>query len=390
MARKLLVGIGVASLLVFGVAGLVALGVVRERITLVAQGASAGEERGPAPLVLLAEDLVALRRDLDAMSAALGPQVAELYASLDESASERAQAHGAAVERVASAVAALSARVDALAAATAARHSELTAALNQLRGELSSFSQVDATASLAQSAATDGQPTALQGQPTQQPDPSLSNELPSAEVAAPPAAPAPRKFLSFSLPSKGFSFAGRQRLAIVPSLSRVGFDAKSTLHDFSGVTQKVEGELEVDLARPAETPSGVVLVDARTLDTGMADRDTGLRKQLDSEHHTQLRFTWTALREAEVEPAAQRLRAIAVGRLSIKGVEREVAMPVQVSVDASQRVGIEGELVVRLRDFGVEPPSQLGMIRVENEVRVWISLRARSLGPAAAEARSEK
>jgi hypothetical protein len=36
-----------------------------------------------------------------------------------------------------------------------------------------------------------------------------------------------------------------------------------------------------------------------------------------------------------------------------------------------------------MKDWGVEPPSQLGMIRVENKLKLWIALRARSLGAAA-------
>lgn len=404
MAGKLLAGIGVAALMVFGVGGLVALGVVRERVTLVVQDSSVSAQRGPAPVELLAEDVAAVRADLAALGAALGPQLEELHASLDGAAAQRGAAQSATIERLNSAVVALSARVDSLAAASAEREARALAALEELRATSSALAQNATTGAGAateiaaapalpstDSSADSSAPVAA---PAVEAAPGPVAEAPPAQLdptpPPEPAAPAPRKFLSFTLPSKSFSFAGRQRLSIVPSLSRVGFDAKSTLHDFSGVTQKVEGELEVDLAQPALAPAGSVLVDARSLDTGMADRDAAMREHLDTQRHAQVRFTWTELRDAQVDLAQQRLSAVAVGRLSIKGVEREVAMPVQVSVDSSQRVGIEGELKLRLRDFGVEPPSQLGMIRVENEVRVWISLRARSLGAAKAVARDAK
>ncbi len=408
MAGKLLAGIGVAALVVFGVGGLVALGVVRERVTLVVQDSSVSAQRGPAPVELLAEDVAAVRADLAALGAALGPQLEELHASLDGAATQRGAAHSATIDRLNSAVVALSARVDSLAAASALREARTLAALEELRATSSALAQNAATGpgaateiaaapalpSTESSAAAGSDSSAPVAAPAVEAAPGPVAEAAPAQLDPTPppeaAAPAPRKFLSFTLPSKSFSFAGRQRLAIVPSLSRVGFDAKSTLHDFSGVTQKVEGELEVDLAQPALAPAGSVLVDARSLDTGMADRDAAMREHLDTQRHAQLRFTWTELRDAQVDLAQQRLSAVAVGRLSIKGVEREVAMPVQVSVDSSQRVGIEGELKLRLRDFGVEPPSQLGMIRVENEVRVWISLRARSLGAAKAVARDAK
>lgn len=392
MAGKLLAGVGVAALVLFGASGLIALGVVRDRITLVAQDSGQSSAREAEPVQLLAADVAALRADLVALSEALGPQLEQLHSALEDSADERAQSQRAGIEKLAVALASTNARVDALAAAIAKQGTQANAAFEQFRVALESRAEAElAAVSLPAAAVT--APVEPEVQP-QAPAQAVLEDVTSVEPApaepAETAAPAQRKFLSFKLPSKSFSFSGRQRLAILPSLSRVGFDAKSTLHDFSGVTQKVEGELEVDLAQPTLAPSGSVVVDARSLDTGMADRDEGMREHLDVQRHAQLRFTWTGLRDAEVDPANQRVRAIAVGRLSIKGVEREVTLPVQVSVDSSQRVGIEGELKVRMRDFGVEPPSQLGMIRVENEIRLWLSLRARSLGAVKAEARDEK
>jgi polyisoprenoid-binding protein YceI len=397
------------------VGGIAALAVVKQRITLVVHDEQqASATRGPDPLELLRADLAQLREDFGAFTQALGPQLEQLHASLDGASSERAQAAQAALAKLearsqADGVA-LAARLEALSQSLARTQSEQAASLVWLER---TFAAVTARASEVDTAAAETQaPLSAAVTPTPSDTPS---ETAAASVAAPaqpsaqptsdqpatdPAAVAPassdaaaaaqapasepkRAFLSFSLPSQSFSFAGRQRLALVPSLSRVGFDAKSTLHDFSGVTQKVEGELEVDLANPAAGCSGAVRVDARSLDTGMADRDAGMREQLSVDAHPQLRFTWTGVRDAQVDAAAQKLTAIALGKLAIKGVEREVAFPVRVSVDASKRVAIEGELEVAMKDWGVEPPSQLGMIRVENKLKLWIALRARSLGAAA-------
>ena len=46
----------------------------------------------------------------------------------------------------------------------------------------------------------------------------------------------------------------------------------------------------------------------------------------------------------------------------------------------------EGELRLKLSDFGIEPPSKLGVISMQDEVLVWVSLRARPVGPAQVEA----
>lgn len=405
MAGKFLSGVGVVALVALGVGGLAALAVVKQRITLVVHDEQQeSATRGPDPLDLLRADLAQLREDFGAFTQALGPQLEQLHASLDGASLERAQAAQAALTkleaRFQSDGAALGARLDALAQSAARTQAEQAAALVWLERTFTAVSAremgadavaheplapVSGAAAPSPNETPSEAPAAVAAQPTaDQPltSPAASDPSVAAHETDAPAAAPKRAFLSFSLPSQSFSFAGRQRLALVPSLSRVGFDAKSTLHDFSGVTQKVEGELEVDLADPAAGCSGAVRVDARSLDTGMADRDAGMREQLAVAAHPQLRFTWTGVRDAQVDAGAQKLSAVALGKLAIKGVEREVAFPVRVSVDASKRVAIEGELEVGMKDWGVEPPSQLGMIRVENKLKLWIALRARSLGPA--------
>jgi len=402
MAGKFLSGVGIAALIVLGVGGFAALAVVKQRITLVVHDEQqASATRGPDPLDLLRADLAQLREDFGAFAQALGPQLEQLHASLDGASLERSQAAQAALAKLESRSqsdgAALAARLETLTQSVARTHSEQAAALGLLERTFAAVTAREASGELAppSSVAVAPSPAETSTELAVAPPAPISTESTTSPSAADPvatdpsaAAPTPtsepkRAFLSFSLPSQSFSFAGRQRLALVPSLSRVGFDAKSTLHDFSGVTQKVEGELEVDLANPAAGCSGAVRVDARSLDTGMADRDAGMREQLAVEAHPQLRFTWSGVRDAQVDAAAQKLSAIALGKLSIKGVEREVAFPVRVSVDASKRVAIEGELEVAMKDWGVEPPSQLGMIRVENKLKLWIALRARSLGASA-------
>lgn len=407
---------GAAALVACGLAGVAALALVPERVTLVLAEDSGTTARGPDPSELLRADIAALREDLGALSAALGPQLEQLHDSLDAADAQRDEALRDVAQRLRESLAALDGRVakveqgvqsaDAEQRRAAARVERAVAELHerafaelqapgreseaagvsvtegeQVAAGSSDVGALDAIALDTGAVATES--IALEASQVETAPVEAAKPETAAETS--PAAPAPkRSFLSFSLPSQKFSFQGRQRLAVVPSLSRVGFDAKSTLHDFSGVTQKVEGELEVDLAAPQSACSGAVRVEAETLDTGMAERDKGLRELLEVEKHARLRFVWTGFRDAKVDLAGERVTGIAVGKLSIKGVEREVAMPVRVGVDASKRVSIDGELGIKLRDFGLEPPSQLGVISVGNEVKVWIALRARSLGASAA------
>lgn len=386
MAAKLLSTIGAAALVALGATGLAALAVVRQRVQVTVEPPVDERERGPDALEVLRADVTTLRDDLAAFSGAMGPQLEQLRDSLDQSGAERSAASRAQVEALRGELRAIAARLGELEQRTQQDAQRVAAALESVAERRALETAVSAPS--AEGDADVRTQTAVESPPQQieqaaRAAAALEPQPESAPAEVAPAADPPakgRSFLSFSLPSQSFRFAGRQRLAIVPSLSRVGFDAKSTLHDFSGVTQRVAGELVVDLSAPASGCEGTLRVQAESLDTGMADRDEGMRKQLDVARHPELVFEWKSFRDAQVDPAASSVTGTAVGLLSIKGVRREVAMPVRASVDASKRVTIEGELKVKMSEFGVQPPSQLGVIRVEDSVRVWIALRARTLG----------
>lgn len=334
MSAKFLQGLGLLALLGLVLGSIAALALVKQRIHLTFAEESAAA-RGPDALELLRADLGALRDDLGVLGAGLAQGLEQLHGALEDSAAERERALRGDVERLQGTLAALQARLGRL------------------------------------------EPGSL-GPASEAAIPAVSAPAPRADADAPAA---PRKsFLSFQLPADAFDFERTLRLEIVPSLSRVGFDATSTLHDFSGTTSAVAGELTTCLARPAEDCRGEIRVQAAALATGEAARDAEMRKTLDVAAAPTLRFAWKAFTLEALDTPAQRLTGTARGELTIHGTTREFALPVRVSVDASKRVVIEGEGPLSLSAFGVEPPSKLGLIEVADEVRIWVALRARSLG----------
>lgn len=222
-------------------------------------------------------------------------------------------------------------------------------------------------------------------------------EPPSAAVEPPPSAPvvaegpaaveatpAGRSFLAFSLPSKEQGFEGARTWEILGDLSRVGFDAKSTLHDFSGVSARVRGSVRVDLSRPADGISGRIEIDAKSLSTANEGRDEAMLEHLEAERFERIAFVLSGFTLGAVDPSAHRVEGMVRGRMSIHGVEREIEMAVRGQLDEARRLVIEGELPLLLSDYGVEVPSKLGLISMQDQVRVWIHLRARArLGEAA-------
>src|SRR5690606_39721898 len=113
---------------------------------------------------------------------------------------------------------------------------------------------------------------------------------PSAKSSPDPVAEAPATkpksgFLSFSLPATRLAFDQPQEYKLLPKLCRVGFDAKSTLHDFTGVTSAVSGSFRADFDDRDGLCQGEVLATAGTLKTGVDGRDANMWEYLDSANH---------------------------------------------------------------------------------------------------------
>lgn len=204
----------------------------------------------------------------------------------------------------------------------------------------------------------------------------------------PPSAPAPepaagRSFLAFALPAREQGFEGLRTWEVLGDLSRVGFDAKSTLHDFSGTSERVRGSLRVDLARPEQGIEGRIEIDAASLSTADGARDEEMGRRLESARFATIAFTPTGFRATGGDPAERRVVGRVRGRMAIHGVERDLELPVVARLDEARRLVIEGEAALQLSDFGITAPSKLGLISMENGVKVWIHLRARArLGEA--------
>jgi len=374
MLGRLLRWIGVLAVLALVAGSVVALVVVSRRIQINVQDEVDGATRGPDPVELLRADVTQLSADLGALSDGVGGQLQALHDALEEGARARADAQAAELAALRKQVQELQGRIDRGLAEDAAARARMEQSLAGLGARLDALAAAGSSPAPAVEAPP---PVALAAEPEEAP--ALQ---PEPEAAPPSAQPASKSFLTFKLPSRTFAFDGLQRWSILPALSRVGFDAKSTLHDFSASSQKVGGELVANLAHPEKGCKGKVTVDAATLDSGEAGRDEEMRSCLDVAKHPELSFEWTSFRTDSSDATTMKTAGTVLGKLTIHGTTREIAMPVRLSVDASKRAVVEGELEIQMSDFGVEPPRKLGLISVEDTVKIWIALRARSLGDA--------
>lgn len=158
------------------------------------------------------------------------------------------------------------------------------------------------------------------------------------------------------------------RFRIQPEASEITFRATSRLMNAEGHFSRFSGDVWVD---PAALTTGriTLTIEAASLDTGIEMRDNHLRS---SDFFDVTRFPTVDFQSVRVEAAGR--RATVVGRLTLHGVTREIAVPIDVQVSSSALVA-SGEFIVNRGEYAISYNSFVNPIG--NEVRVAFTFRAR-------------
>ena len=164
------------------------------------------------------------------------------------------------------------------------------------------------------------------------------------------------------------------RYQVLPELSRVWAEARSSLHPIRVETAGFEGEIEAEtleggirLAPPTRISLSVAL-----LKSSNALVDGELKRKLDARKFPRITGE---LREGSA-PAGG--RSLLRGILTLHGVAREMEVEVAVRAAEGDALEVEGEKVIDMRDFDLVPPRFL-IFKVEPLVRVRAKLVARAV-----------
>src|SRR6266852_8887059 len=144
----------------------------------------------------------------------------------------------------------------------------------------------------------------------------------------------------------GMARADAVRFRIQPEASDVSFKATSRMMNADGRFQGVAGEIVVD-PKDLTTAKITLSIEAASIETGIAMRDNHLRSEdfLDVKQFPKLTFE-------SVRVEASGRRATVFGRLTLHGVAREIAVPVDVDLTGVALVAT-GEFVINRRDYGI-------------------------------------
>ena len=96
---------------------------------------------------------------------------------------------------------------------------------------------------------------------------------------------------------------------------------------------------------------------------------------LDVARFPQIAFASTSVKGQSANGSGFRL--VVVGALTLRGRSVPVEVPLEVARTAGS-LEARGELVLNLRDLGIEPPSVAGVVKVANSFRLEFEIRAKA------------
>jgi polyisoprenoid-binding protein YceI len=190
---------------------------------------------------------------------------------------------------------------------------------------------------------------------------------------------------SAATPAAPTGGTGVVRFVIAPQDSKVIYRVEETffregnrLNTAMGVTQAIRGEIRIDRADPRRSTIGPITVDIRQLRSDSDRRDSAIRDRwLESRRFPSAQFTATSVRGL---PATyrdgQESRLQIMGNLKVRDRVRPVTFDATVKVAGDMLTGTASTMI-KMTDFGFDPPSILGILRAENDVAIEFAIVAR-------------
>lgn len=169
--------------------------------------------------------------------------------------------------------------------------------------------------------------------------------------------------------------AGSAAAGSIRGTCDVLFLASSTLHDFSGTARSrpFAAPIVMDGEGKAVLPAVEVEFPVAEMRTGNDSRDGKMREMFQVDRHPVIR---AVARDIDADSLRERMRKERGGKvplavsLAIRGVERKIQATAGNWKEEGVGFTFDVEFPVSLREFGLDPPSVLGIIRVGDRVDV--------------------
>jgi len=151
--------------------------------------------------------------------------------------------------------------------------------------------------------------------------------------------------------------------------SVLGFSVQSALFDVSGTFGSWSGTAALPEGADLTALTGAITVDVASVDTRVRKRDEHLRSGdfFDVAAHPKATYTVASVTLAEDT-------ATLTGALALRGVEKELSVPLTVLHQDKDRLRLAGQVVIKRRDFGIVFDSSVNPIGEEVTVTIDLNL----------------
>ena len=153
--------------------------------------------------------------------------------------------------------------------------------------------------------------------------------------------------------------------------STVGFDATSTLHDFTGICNQVGGGAHASLNALTQTAGGTIWCRANGLNTDNDGRDENMFENLGVAEFPKIIFSISSVKGVLSNGHGTLTLA---GAYSIHGISKDRSFPIDVSLMPDGSLHVTGRSKFLLSEHQVVPESVMGIIGVDDEVEAWLNL----------------
>jgi polyisoprenoid-binding protein YceI len=165
---------------------------------------------------------------------------------------------------------------------------------------------------------------------------------------------------------------------VVPSESRVWFDADAPLHSFRGQTQDLSGAFTLQQTSPPLISEAKVMINAASLKTGNSERDADMyREFLEVARFPSIDLHVGAVEAAPSAAGETSWDVVLHAQLTVHGITRNVQVPATVDL-APGRVRARGQVHLDMRDFNIRVPRVL-LIPMKSQVLVGFDVVARPI-----------
>lgn len=157
----------------------------------------------------------------------------------------------------------------------------------------------------------------------------------------------------------------------INDLATVTIEGTSTMHDWEMETRKVTGNagFVFDGNELTDIRSLNVIIPSESLKSGKGAMDKNAYKALKTDNHQEITFILGSV--GKIAKSGGKFILTTEGKLTIAGTTKNVQLTATVASKGNGDVQCTGNTVIKMTDYGVEPPSfMFGSVKTGDQIEV--------------------